>query len=182
MTTLYERVALERTRLRQVRQLLTAAAKQGAQGNIAYVAFYIAIADYFDASMERLHTQDIRMGKILRDKVDMEDPSIQQALRELDERLAGNQKCLKKMLAARESLRVSAVEALAEFESAGGAYAAYIVTNMGHHPGTADLAVKIFSTDDWEFMADVSEEDQQREQRLFEHVFALLPMGLELPG
>ena len=181
MPTLYERVAVERTRLRQVRQLLTAATEQGAHGNIAYVAFYVAIADYFEAAMERLHTQDIRMGNMLRDKADMDDPQTQKSMQELDERLSGNQKYLRKMLTAREALRVEAELALPEFDKAGGAYAAYIVSNMGHHPGTADLALELFSAEDWGYMADVSEEDQQREHRLFEGVFALVPRGLELP-
>ena len=181
MTDLYERVAAERTRLRQVRQLLTAATEQGAHGAIAYVAFYVAIADYFEAAMERLHTQDIRLGKILSDKADMDDPQTQKAMRELDERLAGNQKHLRKMLAAREALRAQAELALPEFDEAGGAYAAFIVENMGPHPGTADLARDLFTGEDWGYMADVSEEDQQRERRLYEGVFALVPPGLQLP-
>ena len=181
MTELYERVAAERRRLRQVRQLLTAATERGANGDIAYLAFYVAIADYFEAAMERLHTQDIRMGNMLRDKADMDDPQTQKAMRELDERLAGNQKYLRKMLAAREVLRSEAELALPEFDEAGGAYAAFIVANMGHHPGTADLALELFSAEDWGYMADVSEEDQQLERRLYEGVFALVPKGLELP-
>ena len=121
------------------------------------------------------------MGNMLRDKADMDDPQTQKSMQELDERLSGNQKYLRKMLTAREALRVEAELALPEFDKAGGAYAAYIVSNMGHHPGTADLALELFSAEDWGYMADVSEEDQQREHRLFEGVFALVPRGLESP-
>ena len=180
MTELYELVAAERRRLRQVRQALTQATAQTADGDSSWIAFYIGIADYFEAAMERLHAQDIRMGDMLQAKVDMAEPSNKQALAELDERLAGNQQHLAAMLAARESLRSIGAAALDEFEVAGKAYADYIVANMGHHPGSTELAQKLFSTDDWQFMADVSEADQAREGDLFSQVFASVPATLKL--
>jgi hypothetical protein len=178
---LYERVAGERRRLRQVRQALTAATAQGAQGNPAYVPFYIAIADYFEAAMHRLHTQDVRMGEMLRARADMENPENRQAMAELDERLAGNQAHLANMLSARVALKKAGHNALPQFEDAGGAYARYIVENMGHHPGSTNMAQALFNADDWAYMADVSVADQQRERQLYDAVFKLLPAGLELP-
>jgi len=178
---LYERVAGERRRLRQVRQALTAATERGAHGNAVWVPFYIAIADYFEAAMHRLHMQDVRMGDLLRAKADMHSAANQQAMSELDERLAGNQAHLAKLLAARSALRKSGAAALGEFEAAGSAYARYIVEHMGHHPGSTNMAQAVFTADDWAHMADVSAADQQREQQLFAAVFAAVPKGLELP-
>lgn len=180
MAELYERVANERRRLRQVRQALTQATTQTAEGDADWAPFYVAVADYFEAAMGRLHTQDIRMGEMLRDKADMSDPDNQQAMAELDERLSGNQQHLKQMLAARDELNADAEAGLGGFESAGKAYADYIVSNMGHHPGSTDMAQKLFSSEDWEYMADVSEADQAREQQLFERVFANVPASLAL--
>jgi hypothetical protein len=178
---LYERVAGERRRLRQVRQALTVATARGAQGDPAWVPFYIAIADYFEAAMHRLHMQDVRMGDLLRAKADMQNAANKQAMAELEERLAGNQAHLANMLTARAALQKSAVAALSQFEGAGSAYARYIVEHMGHHPGSTNMAQALFTADDWVYMADVSVADQQREQQLFDAVFALLPAGLELP-
>ncbi len=120
------------------------------------------------------------MGEMLRDKADMSTASSQQALAELDERLEGNQKHLQKMLAARDHLSADAQAGLDEFELAGKAYADYIVANMGHHPGSTNLAQELFNADDWACMADVSEEDQAREEQLFDRVFATVPESLEL--
>lgn len=131
--------------------------------------------------MERLHEQDIRMGDMLRAKADMQDPANVKAMAELDERLAGNQEHLRKMLAARDGLRAAAPDAAEEFESAGGAYAAFIVANMGHHPGTANLAQDLFEQSDWEHMTLVSESAQQREQALFDDVFLHFPADVERP-
>ncbi|MGI9291483.1 MAG: hypothetical protein ACR2QG_09455 [Gammaproteobacteria bacterium] len=177
-TSLNERIANERRRLREVRESLTAAVKQKAQGDSTFVPFYIAIADYFEATMERLHRQDIRMGEMLRDKADMSDAENQQALSELDDRLAGNQTHLKQMLAARDQLSQQGAAALEEFEAAGAAYSDFIVTNMGHHPGSTNMAAKLFSAEDWAYMADVSAEDQAREAELFEQVSASRPAAL----
>ena len=182
MEGLYERVAAERRRLREVRTALSAATAQGAHGAADWVPFYIAIGDYFEAAMDRLHEQDIRMGDMLRDKVDMNDPDNIRALEELDERLSGNQEHLGHMLAARDALRADGAAALDGFESAGGAYAAFIVENMGHHPGTANLAGELFSADEWEHMTLASDEARARETQLHEDVFAAAPGSLELPA
>lgn len=181
MEGLHERVAAERRRLREVRTALTAATAQGAQGAADWVPFYIAIGDYFEASMERLHEQDIRMGDMLRAKADMENADNIRALEELDFRLSGNQEHLGRMLAARDALKTEGVAALDSFEEAGGAYAAFIVANMGHHPGTANLAGALFSAEDWEHMTLASDEARQREQELHAAVFAAAPPALELP-
>ena len=181
MAELYERVAAERRRLREVRQALTQATTQGCGGNADWAPFYIAIGDYFEAAMRRLHDQDIRMGDLLREKIDLSQPDVQKAMAELDERLAGNQRHLKAMLAARNALHGDPQGALAEFEAAGKAYADYIVANMGHHPGSTNLAQEHFSQEDWAHMADVSEADQAREEQLHAAVFAAVPDDLELP-
>ncbi len=181
MTSLMERVSGERRRLRQVRMALTAATGQKSHGDASWAPFYMAITEYFEASMERLHEQDIRMGKMLRDKIDMQDPDNLKALAELDARLEGLNAHHGKLLAARDALAAGEPGALELFEDVGGAYAAYIVANMGHHAGTANLAGKHFSQQDWEHMTMVSEAAQQREQELFDKVFSLKPAALEVP-
>jgi hypothetical protein len=179
MTELNERIAGERRRLREVRQTMTAATEQKANGDSSFVPFYIAIADYFEATMARLHGQDIRMDEMLRDKMDLEDPENMQALEELGERLQGNQEHLKNLLAAREQLKSAGEAALDCFEAAAAAYSDFIVTNMGHHPGSTNLAAKLFTQADWAYMADISSKDQALEEQLYSQVFGLLPAALE---
>ena len=177
---LRERIAGERRRLRKVREALSAAVAQTSQGDEAYIPFYLAIADYFEAAMERLHTQDIRMGDLLREKADMDNPENQQVLGELDRRLAGNQKHLKEFLAGGKALQGQGEQALDQYEAAAKAYTDYIVTNMGHHDGSTDLARATFSEEDWSYMANISEKDMAYEEELFKRVFATTPASLEL--
>ena len=182
MTELRERIAGERKRLKNVRQKLSAAVAQKARGDAAWVPFYVAVADYMEASMGRLHAQDVKMGDMIRDKVERVDENVTKALGELDERLGGNEQRLKRLLAGRDALRERGVEAIDEFESAARAFTDFIVANMGHHGGTTDLAARLFSQDDWEYMAGITDADMAREVALFETVTAATPANLELPA
>ena len=179
MTTLREKVAGERRRLKSVRETLTAAVARKSRGDSAFVPFYVAIADYFETSMGRLHAQDVKMGNMIREKLGKLDANAEQALRELDERLAGNQQHLQALSAAKKALAVARdAAALERFETAGAAYTHYIVTNMGHHGGTTDLAGRLFTQDDWEHMAGVTDEETRTEQRQYAQVFDALPAVL----
>lgn len=181
MEELREQIASERRRLRKVRQALSSAVAQSAGSDKSWIPFYVAIADYFEAAMDRLHTQDIRMGDLLREKADMNDPDNQAHLAELDRRLDGNQQHLRKFLAARQRLKDDeGAEAIRDFEEASRAYTGYITSNMGHHGGSTDLAREHFGEDDWVYMANVSDEDAAREEALFERVFATMPASLDL--
>lgn len=178
---LNERVANERRRLKSVRQALSAAIAKGAGRDGAYLPFYIAIGDYMEASMHRLHIQDVRMGEIIRRKLGALSASQAQAMGEMDERLAGNQSHLARFIDARNALRTQGVAALADFEAVSRDYTTYITTNMGHHGPSTELARDLLTRDDWVFMAGITPEETRREGELFERVFAALPVSLELP-
>ncbi|MDP6449681.1 MAG: hypothetical protein QGH93_05980 [Gammaproteobacteria bacterium] len=175
MTTLRERIANERRRLREVRLKMVAAIEAQADGDEAYVPFYVAAADYIDATMQRLHDQDIKMRDMIVEKVEKVDESVEKALGELDERLEGAKAHLKPFLEARDALKEKGVEALQAFEKIGKEYSDFIVANMGHHGATTDLAVKLFSSTDWEHMAGVSDEQQRQDEDLFKRVVEAAP-------
>jgi hypothetical protein len=178
MTTLRERVAGERRRLKSVRETLTAAVARKSGGDPAFIPFYVAVADYIETSMGRLHAQDVKMGDMIREKLGTIDPESAKGLAELDERLAGNQRLLAEFVAAREALKHDGAATLPRFEAASAAYTHYIVTNMGHHGATTNLAGRLFTTEDWDYMAGVTEAETQREQELYNRVFAALPPAL----
>lgn len=181
MTTLMERIGNERRRLRSVRQRMAAAIDLQAGGDAAFVPFYIAAADYIDTTMQRLHEQDVKMGDMITEKVGELDDDVKQALKELDARLEGAKAHLEPFLAARDVLRDRGAEALADFESAAKVYSDFIVATMGHHGSTNDLASKLFSLDDWEYMAGISDEQSTQEQSLYDRVIDTTPAGVEEP-
>jgi len=175
MTTLRERIANERRRLREVRLKMVAAIEAKAGGDEAYVPFYVAVADYIDATMQRLHDQDIKMRDMIVDKIETVDESVEKALGELDERLDGAKAHLQPFLEARDALKETGVEALEKFEQIGKEYSDFVVANMGHHGGTTDLAAKLFKPADWEYMAGVSDEQARQDEELFQRVVDAAP-------
>lgn len=178
MNELRERVGNERRRLKQVREALSASLVNTAKGDASYVPFYIAIGDYFEIAMDRLHTQDIRMEKMLKEMIPDPDESVRQAFKEVDDRLRINQEHLKKFMAARDALKEKGAAALGEYESAAKAYTDFILAQMGHHGASTSLAGEKFTQKDWEFMAHVEPGDMEREQALFDKVFATQPAEL----
>jgi hypothetical protein len=181
MTTLMERIGNERRRLRNVRQRMAAAIEAQANGDEGFVPFYVAAADYIDETMQRLHEQDVKMGKMIVEKVDEVDDQVKQALKELDDRLDGAKEHLKPFLAARDSLHERGAEALEDFEAAAKKYSDFIVANMGHHGATNDLSAKLFKLPDWEYMAGISDEQSAQEEQLFSQVVDAMPEGVEAP-
>ena len=176
MIELQEKVANERRRLKKVRQALSAAIEDGAGDDAAFVPYYIAIANYMETSMGRLHIQDVRMGDMLRQKVPTEK---QGALSELDRRLDGNHQRLKMLLAARDKLMKDGIAAINEFKNTSRDYTNYITSQMGHHGGSTDLAGKYLTQEDWDYMAHTSDEAMAKEQDLFDKVFAVQPESVK---
>ncbi len=180
MQHLMEHIRNERKRLREVREALSQALAEPGARDESFVGFYVAIADYIEAAMDRLDTQDVRMGDMLRSRVSNSDADAQTALQELDERLAGNSAHLRRFLDARDCLKTKGVSAIEKYESAARAYTDYITSNMGHHGGSTDLARHHFSEDDWVYMANIKDEDIDREQSLFNTVFSQAPESFEI--
>ena len=132
--------------------------------------------------MHRLHIQDVRMGGMIRSRLGTPlDAGAEQALSDLDTRLGDNQRHLQELIAARDALRAEGAAALDRFEKVSRAYTAYITANMGHHGAITELAQKLFSMDDWAYMAGVTEAETQRGQQLYDRVFATLPAGVTAP-
>ena len=178
---LREKIANERRRLKGVRQALTEAVEDPSDKGEEYPAFYVAIGNYMEAAMERLHAQDVKMGDMIREKSGGLDPNrVQQALSELDERLTGNQAYLSTFLAARDDLSEQGASALKRFEQAARDYTRYIVASMGHHGATTELAQELFSPDDWIFMAGATDADTQREEQLHRAVCDAAPASASL--
>src|SRR5262245_699564 len=123
---LRERVANERRRLKTVREALTSALAQGARGDEEFVPFYVAIAEYIEAAMHRLAIQEVRMAAMIRSKLGTLDAAAEKAMSELDDRLAGNQRHLSAMLAAKDQLTKVGAAALERFEQATRDYTNYI--------------------------------------------------------
>ncbi len=174
-----ESIMQERGRLRTVHEMLKEALAVSPRDE-TFIPFYIAIGDYMEASMGRLHTQDINMLERLASKIDMNDPENEEIIAEVYRRLDGNQEHLKRYSACKQALESEGAEAVTDYEDASLAYVDYIHNRMGHHAPSTDLARKAFTEEDWVAFADIDEAYFAKERALYESVLQTRPEGVPL--
>ena len=183
MTSLREQIGKERDRLVLVRKSLTASLDQTTPHGPEYVPFYVAVAKYIEASMGRLHAQDMRMGELLPERAAGMDAEVKGLLRDVEERLEGSRKNLQALAGARQVLEAKGASALKNFEAVARTYTEYIRSRMGHQKAPSDLAMKLFTEADWTYMAGATPQDIALEQQLYDRVLAAIPPGVKaVPG
>jgi len=179
MKSAIESIMNERGRLRTAHEMLNAALAEEVRDE-AFVPFYIAVADYMEASMGRLHNQDIKMLKRLGEAVDPTDAEAEEIIAEVYRRLDGNQAHLKNFLACRSDLQSEGASAVDRFEAVSRDYIDFIHNRMGHHAPSTDLARQIFVEDDWVEIADIDPRYFRREEALYESVLQTRPGSVPL--
>jgi hypothetical protein len=180
MLSAIESIMNERGRLRTAHEMLKAALALDGRDE-SFVPFYLAVADYMEISMGRLHDQDIRMLDRLGAAMAPLDAESEQIIAEVHRRLEGNQAYLAQFLACRSALREDGTPAVDKFEEVSAAYIDFIHENMGHHAPSTDLARQHLTEDDWVEMADLDESYFVKERALYESVLqtrpSLVPLG-----
>lgn len=172
MSDTMKRLMGERIRLVQVRQGLSKAMETGAGGDSTFIPFYLAVSNYFQHAMDRLHKQDIKMLSMLTKKTTDAGIDPGTAISEVYERLNRNLELLAEMTQSADKLNTETIDG---FEAISQRYTRYIVENMGHHVPSATLAQQLFSEQDWITMADFSDQATEQEQHLFNEVVQTAP-------
>jgi hypothetical protein len=175
-----ESIMNERGRLRTAHEMLKSALEVDGRDE-SFAPFYLAVADYMEISMGRLHDQDIKMLAKLSEALAPLDPESEEIIAEVHRRLAGNQAHLAKFLACRSALQQDGMSAFEQFEEVSAAYIDYIHNRMGHHAPSTDLARQRFTENDWVEIADIDEPYFVKERALYESVLqtrpAVVPLG-----
>jgi hypothetical protein len=179
MKSAIESIMKERGRLRTAHEMLNAALAEEVRDE-AFVPFYIAVADYMEASMGRLHDQDVKMLQRLGEAVDPTDSQAKEIIAEVYRRLDGNQQHLQKFLACRVELQSDGASAVDKFEETSRDYIDFIHNRMGHHKPSTDLARQIFDENDWVAIADIDQRYFSKEKALYESVLQTRPGSLPL--
>lgn len=171
----------ERGRLRTTHEMLKAALDTEPR-DASFVPFYIAVANYMEASMGRLNTQDVKMLARLGEKLGVANPEDAEIIAEVHRRLDGNREHLQRFLACRTAIDSNNAgrKAVEAFESASLAYIDYIHNRMGHHAPSTDLARKLFGEADWVEIADIDEAYFAGEKALYAAVFDTRPENVPL--
>jgi uncharacterized alpha-E superfamily protein len=107
------------------------------------------------------------MLAMIKEKAAVENIDPGTAISEAHDRVEGSQKLLIEL--SEKSNQINK-QSLADFVDVCQRYCQYIVSNMGHHAPSANMARALFSEQDWLAMADFSDEHSQLEQHLFDSV------------
>ena len=171
----------ERGRLRTSHEMLKAAMETEPR-DPSFVPFYIAVANYMEASMGRLNSQDVKMLARLAEKLGDATPEEEEILAEVHRRLDGNNEHLKKFLACRTALAADNTDAdtMTEFESISEAYIDYIHNRMGHHAPSTDIARRLFEETDWIDIADLDDDYFAAEKLLYSELLDTRPDSVPL--
>ncbi len=173
----------ERGRLRTAHEMLKASLASDGR-DASFVPFYIAVADYMQASMGRLDSQDVKMLGRLAGKLGKPTPAEEEIIAEVHRRLDGNRGHLRKFLVCRTRLEADPADpaAIEAFESTSTAYIDYIHNRMGHHAPSTDMARRLFAEADWVEIAAIDPAYFAREKRLYARVLdtrpKCVPLGL----
>ena len=170
----------ERGRLRTSHEMLKAALETETH-DPSFVPFYIAVANYMEASMGRLDSQDVKMLGRLAEKLGDATAEEEEILAEVHRRLDGNREHLEKFLACRTALEASGADnTIADFESTSEAYIDYIHNRMGHHAPSTDIARKLFEEADWVNIADLDDDYFAKEKDLYREMLDSRPESVPL--
>lgn len=176
-----ESIMNERGRLRTAHEMLKSALDLDVRDE-SFAPFYVAVADYMEISMGRLHDQDIKMLAKLSEAMAPLDPETEEVVAEVHRRLEGNQAHLAKFLDCRSALRREGMSAFDLFEDVSAAYIDYIHNRMGHHAPSTDLARQHFTENDWVEIADIDDSYFAKERALYESVLqtrpSVVPLGM----
>jgi hypothetical protein len=173
----------ERGRLRTAHEMLKSALEAKSR-DASFVPFYIAVANFMQASMGRLDSQDVKMLGRLAGKLGKPTPEEEEIIAEVHRRLDGNRGHLKKFLACRTRLEAEPADpaAVEAFESTSTAYIDYIHNRMGHHAPSTDMARRLFAETDWVEIAAIDPEYIAREKLLYARILdtrpKCVPLGL----
>lgn len=179
---IFERLAYERRRVKAVTEALSAVLQQGHAGDPAYLPFYLAVLQYLEPAMYRLHIQGVRLVGMIRDKLGEPDAGVGRVLCEVEQALADNQRYLARMAHIRERLEQEGAAELGCFEQTAPEFAGFLIANIGQHRQVWQLAQRFFSVDDWAYVAGITNGEVRDEQVRYERVSASVPPGLKLPG
>jgi len=161
----------ERGRLRTTHEMLQAALEIEPRDE-SFVPFYIAVGNFMEASMGRLHSQDVRMLARLGEKLGVASAAEAEIIAEVHRRLDGNREHLQRFLACKTALETDGADSVAveAYESTSRAYIDYIHNRMGHHAPSTDLARRLFDESDWVAVADMDAAYFAEERKLYDAV------------
>jgi len=173
-------IGFERRRQIQVRKAFEAGLELPDDGRTGLTDFYLASAAYIVLSMDRLHYQDQVIHDLLAERIPGDDVDAHERLAILNERQAKSRAMVETFRQAVDLLGETDPDGRDAFETAARKFAEAFTSLMAprknpFHAYTDEL----FSDEDWELVAGVTDESIEMEKNLYKAVQTSAPAGID---
>jgi len=173
-------IGYERRRQIQIRKAFEAGLELPDNDRIELTEFYLASGAYIVFSMDRLHYQDQVIHDLLAERIPEDDADAHERLVILNERQDKSRVMVEAFSQAIDALRETGADGRDAFETAAQTFAAAFLSLMAprknpFHAYTDEL----FTDEDWELVAGVTEESLEMEKNLYKAVQTNAPTGID---
>jgi hypothetical protein len=170
-------IGRERRRQMQIRHAFESAL---ATGGDEMTDFYLSAAAYIVLSMDRLHSQDQMIHDFLCERIDVQDTDAARRLAELNARQQESRGLVEDFQRATARFARVGPDGVAEFEAAAREFSGSFNSLMAPRKNPFQAYTdELFTDEDWQLIAGVSDESEKMEAELFRAVQVNVPLGVE---
>ena len=172
-------VSTERTHLSQVRRAFTKSL-EFENTDPGLVNFFVVCSNYLEFALNRLIAQDYILHDLLLPHIKNDNTDYQDKLKSLHKGLKAMESSIQKLGEAKNELVKSGLYGIDPFKNEAHEFLDVFLNLLAsNRHSTYDLEKKVFTYQDWEKIAGVSEESIKNEQLLYQDIKLSAPEGCD---
>tara|TARA_B100000029_G_scaffold32405_1_gene30962 strand:+ start:495 stop:1091 length:597 start_codon:yes stop_codon:yes gene_type:complete len=172
-------VSTERTHLSQVRRAFTKSLEAESAGP-GLVNFFVVCSNYLEFALNRLIAQDYILHDLLLPHVEESDTDYQEKLQNLHKGLNAMESSIKNLVDAKNDLIKSGLYGVDPFKKEALEFLDVFLNLLAsNRHSTYDLEKEVFTPEDWEKIAGVTEESIKNEAILYQEIKLSAPKGCD---
>jgi len=180
MSELRAAIGYERRRQMQIRAAFEAGLALRTDPDLDLTDFFVACAAYIVFSMDRLHQQDQVIHDLLKERISQENTMAHEQLDVLNDRQQQSRELVEKFQMVAEELSLKGPDALDVFEAAAIEFTRGFSTLMAPRKNPFQKYTdELFTDDDWQLIAAVSDESRSIEKNLYSVVQISSPGNID---
>jgi len=173
-------IGFERRRQIQIRKAFEAGLELSDDDRADLTDFYLASGTYIVFSMDRLHYQDQVIHDLLAERISTNDVDAHSRLAVLHERQDKSRAMVETFRQAVEVLSETGPDGRNVFEAAAHTFTAAFISLMAPRKNPFEAYTNdLFSDEDWELVASVTDESIETEKNLYKAVQTSAPAGID---
>ena len=172
-------VSTERTHLSQVRRAFTKALEDE-NADPGLVNFYVVCSNYLEFALNRLIAQDYILHDLLVPHIEESNTDYQNKLQSLHKGLKAMESSIKNLGDAKNDLVTSGLYGVDPFKKEAHEFLDVFLNLLAsNRHSTYDLEKEVFTPEDWEQIAGVTEESINNEAILYQEIKLSAPEGCD---